>query len=277
MATKTLTPAALGLPPKFHEFRTYQLEAIRQILASDKKVVLMQAPTGVGKTLVMAALAKLAKEPVLYTCHTKQLQGQVVADFPYAVELKGRRNYLCLKNPGQYPDLTAQECSVGTGNSSARVCRMCQYTSCSARKAPPVDHCPCQHGCPYVLQKAQAKQAELAILNTPLFLAEANYVGDFSGWPWVVLDEGDLTEQALMSFIQVAVTRRQIENLRLQAPAKKTVAASWIEWANKLAIPAIQARLKDLANAIMPLDLREQKEMERLLAKLLFLVSQRLD
>ena len=87
----------LGLPEKFTEFRTHQILALERIEASKKKVVLLEAPTGSGKTLIMAALGKYLGEQVCYTCHTKQLQSQVVNDFPYAVELKGRANYSCLK------------------------------------------------------------------------------------------------------------------------------------------------------------------------------------
>jgi len=70
-----------------------------------------------------------------------------------------------------------------------------------------VDKCPCSSGCPYAIQKRRAKEADLAVLNMAYFLNEANYSGDFSGWPWVVLDEGDLTENALMSFIEVTFSR----------------------------------------------------------------------
>ena len=48
------------------------------IRRSKKKVVLLQGATGSGKTLIMAAMGKYLDTQVLYTSHTKQLQGQVV-------------------------------------------------------------------------------------------------------------------------------------------------------------------------------------------------------
>ena len=107
------TPAELGLPDKFGEFRSQQLMALERISRSDKKVILLQAPTGSGKTLIMAALGRHLDTQVLYTCHTKQLQGQVMQDFPYAVELKGRANYFCLKS-----GYTCNECTNERGSSS---------------------------------------------------------------------------------------------------------------------------------------------------------------
>lgn len=276
---RNLTPADLGLPTKFKDFRPHQVEALERILASKKKVVLVQAPTGIGKTVIMAALAKCLKKPMLYTCLTKQLQGQVVADFPYAVELKGRSNYRCLKHPRDFPNVTAQECTVEVGNSSRRACRACDYfKDCTAATFDePVGQCSCATRCPYMVQKHLAMEAELAVLNTPFFLAEANFAGGFSGWPWVTLDEGDSTEAALMNFIEVSLTARQIEMLRLEPPAKKTVASAWLEWAEQHAIPTIESRLEEPAADVLPRDLRDRAEMEKLLRELRFLTSQRLE
>jgi len=272
METPTLTPASLDLPKKFDRFWPSQIAALEAITASQKKVVLLQAPTGTGKTLIMAALGKMVKEQVVYTCHTKQLQGQVVKDFPYAVELKGRSNYSCVK--GRF---TCAECTKQWGNVNRARCRECGYTSCSARDSDfESETCPCASDCPYLQQKALAKASDLAILNNAFFLTEANYVGDFSGWPWVVLDEGDMAEKALMSFIEVTITAARIEQLRLGPPRRKTVAEAWFEWASDEAIPAIQRRLQDLEDAATLFDIREQQELQRLLSKLFFLTRQNL-
>ena len=164
------TPAELGLPDKFGEFRSQQLMALERISRSDKKVILLQAPTGSGKTLIMAALGRHLDTQVLYTCHTKQLQGQVVGDFPYAVELKGRANYHCLK--GGY---TCNECTSEMGSKSTRLCKDCKYQFCKLKmQGEEVDKCPCASECPYGLQKKAAKQADLAVLNMAYFLNEAN-------------------------------------------------------------------------------------------------------
>jgi len=70
------TPAELGLPAKFGSFRPVQVEALKKIMATDKRWILLQAPTGTGKTLCAAAAQKLLKKRMLYTCHTKDLQAQ---------------------------------------------------------------------------------------------------------------------------------------------------------------------------------------------------------
>ncbi|MBA7645265.1 ATP-dependent DNA helicase DinG [subsurface metagenome] len=273
MEMLTLTPGDLGLPEQFAEFRSEQLTALERIAASDARVILLQAPTGSGKTLIMAALGRYLDEQILYTCHTKQLQEQVAADFPYAAVLKGRSNYPCLKG-----NMTCAECTKEYGNSKPARCKRCGYKSCDARGSDySAQTCPCTYGCPYLRRKRQAKEAELAILNTPFFLNEANYAGDFSGWPWVILDEGDLTENSLMSFVEVKFTQGQIEKLNIQPPAKKTVAEAWYEWARDLAIPAIQSRLSELGDTLDVFELREKTQLEHLLNKCWFLLKQNLN
>ncbi|MBA7678831.1 ATP-dependent DNA helicase DinG [subsurface metagenome] len=272
MEILTVTPEELGLPERFTEFRSQQLTALERIAASDARVFLLDAPTGAGKTLIMAALGRYQKTQILYTCHTKQLQDQAAADFPYGVVLKGRANYSCLKG-----DMTCAECTKDQGNGNAARCQKCGYQSCEARGSDyEAATCPCTWSCPYLIRKRQAKESELAILNTPFFLNEANYAGDFSGWPWVVLDEGDLTEYALMSFVEVKFTRGQIERLNIQPPAKKTVAEAWYEWAKAEAIPAIQKRLGEFEDEIDAFQIREKNNLERLLSKCWFLLRQNL-
>lgn len=53
MGISTLSPEVLGLPEKFSDFRPAQIDALERISQSDKKVILLQAPTGSGKTLIM--------------------------------------------------------------------------------------------------------------------------------------------------------------------------------------------------------------------------------
>ncbi|MBA7707681.1 hypothetical protein ES703_116557 [subsurface metagenome] len=93
-----LAPKDYGLP--FDEFRLHQLETALKIVAAFQrgmKLVLVQAPTGIGKTLISVLVPIMLEVNMLYTCHTKALQAQFMKDFKElgAEELTGRRNYLC--------------------------------------------------------------------------------------------------------------------------------------------------------------------------------------
>jgi len=265
------SPRELGLPAKFTEFRPVQIEALEKILASPKRWILLQAPTGTGKTLIAAALQKLTRKPMLYTCVTKDLQDQFCKDFPYAVELKGRDNY----KTAFYPKIS---CALCMKSKKSPRCKWCCPPDCYWEA-------PCERGskdyeclreCPYEVQKARALAAPLAVLNTAIFLNEANYVGGFSGNKhWIVFDEADLLEKELMSFIEVSVSPKLIEELGLQPPDRKTVEEAWIEWMNREAIPKVTERLKQLEEekdwkTISLDELRELQELTRVKAKLEF-------
>ncbi len=114
----------------------------------------------------------------------------------------------------------------------------------------------------------------MAVVNTALFLNEANYIGQFSGWPWLVLDEADLIESSLMNFVEVEITRRWIDRLGLEPPARKTVQEAWIDWARSIALPAVNAELDRLANSYGVEDLKRERELERMKGKLDFFLQE---
>lgn len=252
-----LTPADLGLPEKFTSWRPGQLETAAKIAATDKYAFLLDAPTGSGKSLIAAAAQKISDKNVVYLCTTKQLQDQLLHDFPYAKTIKGRVNYRCLKFPRMYPKVTAETCIHTEDN-------------------------PCEHisSCPYIVAKRAALGAPLAVLNTAYFMTEANFVGGFSDQELVVVDEFDTVEDQLMSFIEVAITQRQLSRLRISPPRYKTKFEAWVEWARNAIsqiVPELHTLEKELASDWATVDFevfRRKQQLERLLAKLRFFVAE---
>lgn len=247
-----VTPKDFDLPEKFNEFRGNQLQLASQIATSSKYAYLLDAPTGVGKSLIAATAQRIYGKHVTYVCTTKQLQDQIIHDFPYAKTVKGRSNYPCLKNEKLFPTVSAEECT-------------------HSQQMP----CPYLERCPYLKAKNEALKAPLAVLNTAFFLSEANYVGQFDEQDFLVLDECDTVEDQLMSFIEVKITQKQIERYELPMPKYKTKFEAWIEWA-KVAIGILEPRCEELAAAVGSDDwggidyhaLKEYKGVSRLLAKL---------
>src|SRR3954469_13833711 len=85
------------LPSWANVLRPAQRQAIDQVMASfslGNQVVLLDAPTGSGKTLI-AEMVRRAKgvRYSTYVAHSKSLQDQFLRDFKYARVLKGRTNY----------------------------------------------------------------------------------------------------------------------------------------------------------------------------------------
>ena len=254
-----MKPSDLELPEKFPAFRSQQLETAARINVSKKDAYMLDAPTGVGKSLVAATVQRLSKKSICYVCTTKQLQDQLMKDFPYARTVKGRGNYPCLKFPGLYPDITAEECN----HSSSMPCKL-------------------RGSCPYIVAKISAKAAPIAVLNMAYFLSEVNFVGMFSDYDLLVIDEFDTTEGQLMSFTELAITQRQLDRLNVPPPRYKTKFESWVEWARA----TLTITSKDLALLEAVVDgrsswstediraIRRKRDLSRLVSKLGFFVKE---
>lgn len=210
-----IIPSDFGFnPQKFPSFREHQLESAQQVIASEKPLFLLEAPTGSGKSLVAFTVHKLMGESrTVYLVSTKQLQDQLENDFHVPV-LKGRNNYPCLHFPSLFPDVTSEICKEYLGDGE------CEF----------------ELDCPYLHQKRTALSAPICVLNYPLFFAEANFVGGFSNLKFLILDEVCKVEDHLMSFIEVSITPYLMRRLDMGPPEYKTKVDSWIEWVGKLGL-----------------------------------------
>ncbi|MBA7698939.1 ATP-dependent DNA helicase DinG [subsurface metagenome] len=208
-----LTPQELGLPEKFKDWWPDQWETIVEVSDSPQKVYLLDAPTGVGKTVVGVGIHRLSGKRCIYITRTKQLQSQIEEDFPNIVKtVKGRENYPCPKHPGDF--------RLGDPSS---------YTAanCTDSKEKP---CELKDKCPYFLAKKEALASPLAVLNTSYYLTEVNGPGKFSGADLLVVDEVDSLEDELMNFIQFSVSEKQLGRLGLSLPHDTEDLQAWLDW-----------------------------------------------
>lgn len=271
-------PELLGVPlalPTFVEsLRPHQADAVTQIVEEfrHKKVVILDAPTGAGKSLIAEVSRQMMRSPVverrlaqcLYVCTTKSLQEQILHDFKHAKVIKGRSNYPTYDDPRAFDVLGARHLDASHCTKTSMeygdlpACDQCEYADPDMRlggfgnhdegeKIMHCNHCHPWQLCPYEVAKTNALQAQLAVANTAYFLTEANYVGRFGAdadgdpsFPFIVVDEADGLESVLMSFVEVSFSKQAIAEYNLGYPDRKTVAASWLDWVvdaqNKLAI-----------------------------------------
>ena len=254
-----MKPSDLELPEKYTSFRSRQLETAAKVNVSKKYAFMLDAPTGVGKSLIAATVQRLSKKSICYVCTTKQLQDQLLKDFPYARTVKGRGNYPCLKYPDLYPDITAEECN----HSTSMPCKL-------------------RGNCPYIIAKVSAKSAKIAVLNMAYFLSEVNFVGMFSGYDLLVVDEFDTTESQLMSFTELLITQKQLDRLNVPPPRYKTKFESWVEWA-RVTLSVVSKELALLEAVVDGRSswstediraIRRKRDLSRLVAKLGFFVKE---
>ena len=160
----------------YREGQLEALEAVREAFAAGKRFVVLEAPTGSGKSAIGVTLAREAGSAYVLTAQ-KVLQDQYLKDFKDLAVMKGRANYPCL---------------VADTHAAAAPCL-------TGRWFPACDECP------YFVAKDAAMAAKVTAMNYAYFLAETNYAGAFGRRELLVLDEAHNTEAALMGFVQVGV------------------------------------------------------------------------
>lgn len=185
------------LPPWVNEIRPWQKVAVEEIMQAYRRgvdLVVLDAPTGSGKTLIAECVRQLMDvDKASYVCSSLTLQDQYMADFPKAHVIKGRANY-----PTDVSGYTAADC-MGSN------CDLC--VGGSAR-------------CGYQKAKIAAEASPRAVLNTSFQMYQSNYGQSFKGRDLIVWDECDELEKQLMGFVEVVISKRNAEFVGMTLPKK---------------------------------------------------------
>lgn len=223
------------LPGWFENYRPYQEDTIDEIVEHFKagiKVVLLSAPTGSGKTLLGESVRQRLDTHALYVCSSLVLMDQMLRDYPYAKNLRGRSNFPTLNNPELFDDpdvrLSTADCDKDEG-----LCSHCYLVS----------------KCPYEVAKREALSSKLICTNMAYWLLEARHVGRLKDVPLVIIDEFDELESKLLSLVSVEVGPRLRKELRLPAPERKTVGDTWPGWFES-SIPRVKKALSQVDEQI---------------------------
>ena len=196
------TPTDAGLSEKFQEWRQYQEDVIKQIVASSKKYFVLEAPTGAGKSAIGVAASNLLqtrfgqKAKVFYVASTKQLQEQLLLDFPEAKMVKGRGNFPCILIDG----VTAEDCVYESMGKGAK-------------------NCPLYNTCPYFVQRDEAVEARLSVHNYAYYLNVQMRTNLFNSCDLLILDEAHLAENSLMGFVSFRFPMKDFTLLDIPFPA----------------------------------------------------------
>ncbi|HEX5359332.1 MAG TPA: DEAD/DEAH box helicase family protein, partial [Candidatus Nitrosotalea sp.] len=83
-----------GYKPR--EIQKEILQGIEEKIKSGYKTIILSAPTGVGKSLIAATLARYFGSSFIVTA-SKQLQDQYSKDLKFLMPVKGKSNFACLK------------------------------------------------------------------------------------------------------------------------------------------------------------------------------------
>lgn len=273
----------MRLPVWATELRAHQVEAILLALKEFDdgiNIVMLDAPTGTGKTLIAEMVRQELSARALYICSTLALQDQFSRDFPDAKILRGRSNYPTHDHTSSYPAISALDCNKTrmTFDRCKTPCEGCPKLDCTCRSVClheelKLMHCRWCHPviqCPYEIAKFEAFNSPLVCTNLAYFLTEANYIGLLpNDRQLIIIDEADLLEEQLMNFVTLTVSERQQKEYGIFLPEKKTVLESWIEWAQQTHthLLSIAPRYRTSASESDVRKLRHEREVSTLLAE----------
>lgn len=171
--------------PSFRPKQKEVLVKCHELFESGKKLILLEAPVGFGKSAVNTALCRYYS-PAIYTTPQINLIEQILNDAdlsPYFVEIKGRENYLCPK------DYFMTSVKYG-------LCKREKDVNCDKTKE-----------CPYYRQKIKAISSPIALMPTAYFIVDAyNEPPNFSNRNIVIIDEGHLLSEHVSNQVKLEIT-----------------------------------------------------------------------
>ena len=193
------------------------LEAIARARQDRKKFVLLELPTGTGKSGVAIAAGTWATSwgsGAYILTPQKALTAQYMRDFESAglVELRGRASYRCHE--------FGTDCEIGSG----------------LRGKNP-DACA---GCPYKIAKDRFVSQKLGVTNFDYFLAETLYSGQLPRRSMLVIDEAHNLEQKVLGFADFEISPLTLQTYSVPIPSiSDGDIPSANEWISNEMIPAV--------------------------------------
>jgi Rad3-related DNA helicase len=252
LLAETFVPPALDLDsidkhfPK-EAYRDGQKETIEfavNAFNSGKKIVILECPTGSGKSAIGMTIANMVRKSYYLTI-TKILQDQLTGDFGKAiVELKGRNAYACtfynrfgqsfvdkmLWSPAQLEEYKAKDPDCATGfcrtkwNKSSPKdkkfsCEKCFLRSGVGDTGKPkgeLDTLPpgmTYSACPYYEQVHRAIRASRVVMNFSSFLYQTQMTNRFDDpRDLMIIDECHNVEPQLLDFISFSITDQYLSS-----------------------------------------------------------------
>ena len=251
----------------FPEIRSPQetaLRAVEQAIREGKKYIIMELPTGAGKSGIGIAAGSLAKtlfangdfqQGAYYLSPQKSLTAQLVRDFGTMglSELKGKSNYSCGYHYSEDEGGGEMDCETADF----------MFEEHAARG-----------GCKgYRRAKGEFCASSLGVTNFAYYLAETSVVGQLKKRTMLILDECHGTEQHILSLANTEITRWRCEEVNVDFNSVPFVKAdeegmgTAVDWLKTTFRPMAIAAIRHLGDKAESLRESMQKEAAKLMRK----------
>lgn len=204
-------PRDLDLP--FDTWRVGQRLALRTALHTKRPHVVVNAPTGSGKSTIALGLVRLdARRQAILTA-TKALQQQYANIAPYLVQIRGMGNYECLAARDQFKDWFPRRtgpvmCDDGPCHDGAQ---------CTLKES----------GCEYYDVYRSAMAAQAVLPNYSYWLSIRRHGSGLGVAQRLTCDEAHELPEQLMAACRIEIPRRLLDQ---HLPRKHK---QWRQWATR--------------------------------------------
>jgi Rad3-related DNA helicase len=223
-----------NIPYEFKYWRMHQkenIEAIIDHILNGKRIIVLNAPTGAGKSLyniaTISALLSLNPNVCAYILtSTKMLQEQYVDEFPNLKLIKGRENYPCT----YWDQLYKSGAKRQKNENKQKTCKDCY----AAEKK---EKCKIKSSCAYQCAKNEAIGATIACMNMAYFISALPHPETgFNRRTICVIDEAHYIENTLMSHYNKDITKKGIEKLGNDLKTSRTLLFPKNRWDGKVSV-----------------------------------------
>jgi Rad3-related DNA helicase len=227
--------------------------ALNSFLNENKKYVILELGTGVGKSATGITVARYMENhaPISigesgdkltgsYIVTTQKiLQEQYLRDFGPSCgknlvrSIKSSNNYVC----SFYKDQTCAE--------SKRILMKLgkQLNGSEFQKN-------CKSNCRYSIEKQEFIDSSIAVTNFPYILAESMYAGKLEPRAMLVVDEAHNTETELGKFIEITFSEKFSKDILKCKPPRSESQSAIFEWINSTYKKALAKHIREVEKAL---------------------------
>lgn len=278
-----------------NNFREGQREAIEFTLNaynSGKKIVIIEGPTGSGKTAIGMTIANFFNSSY-YVTSSKQLQDQLDEEFQDSISvLKGRNSYPCTLYK-RYGKILEEIMPIEELKAKIATPPSCDEGFCktSYGKAFKISGGKCKKcftpdyrgdleflrsgefsDCPYYEKAIQTANHSKAVMNFSSFLFQTNFSKLFQEpRDLVILDEAHNAETQLLDFISLSISDKQLRKHGLSLPIfdYPQLYAEWLEENNVTELLKLE-----YAEAKAREDFKAENDLKSLILKMVKFITE---
>lgn len=219
------------------ETQTRALQFIQDMIGKGITDIVIEAPTGAGKSAIGAAVCdwastwpsidigdgQVAYPGGYYLVTQLMLQDQIADD---AKNNFNFRDFCSLKSADSYECDLYGRCNIGL---------QVKEKVCDHRK---------ENHCPYIMTRAAFGRAHLSVTNYPYFITERIFVGKLPARNVIVCDECHTLERTLLKFGEIVLSQKLLKDIEIRnisIPEYEDM-SSFISWLEEKYLPILQER-----------------------------------